>query len=258
MPVRRLRLTLEYDGTAYHGFQHQNGQRTVQDALEHAIGGVTQEECRVVAAGRTDAGVHAVGQVVHLDTNTGLDAETLRRAVNAVLAEDIAVREVAEVEADFHARYWARRREYHYRILNTLVRSPLARRTSAHVARPLDETAMGAAGNLLVGDHDFASFGGKMWPGGSTCRTVHRLTVSRQGDWVTVEIVANAYLSRMVRAIVGCLIAVGQGDLDVAGVESILLARDRGQAKWLAPAQGLCLVRVDYADTQLFSLRSKG
>ena len=112
---------------------------------------------------------------------------------------------------------------------------------------------MGAAGNLLVGDHDFASFGGKMWPGGSTCRTVHRLTVIRQGDWVTVEIVANAYLSRMVRAIVGCLIAVGQGDLDAAGVESILLARDRGQAKWLAPAQGLCLMRVDYADTQLFS-----
>ncbi len=251
--MRRLRLTLEYDGTAYHGFQHQNGQRTVQDALERAIGGVTQEECRVVAAGRTDAGVHAVGQVVHLDTATTLGVETFRRAVNAVLAEDIAVRDVTEVEADFHARYWARRREYHYRILNTAVRSPLARRTSAHVAKRLDETAMQAAADLLVGDHDFASFGGKMWPGGSTCRTVHRLTVLRQGDWITVEIVANAYLSRMVRAIVGCLIVVGQGDLDAAGVESILRAKDRGQAKWLAPAQGLCLMRVDYPDSQLFS-----
>jgi tRNA pseudouridine38-40 synthase len=253
MPVRRLRLTLEYDGTAYHGFQHQNGQRTVQDALERAIGEVTQERCRVVAAGRTDAGVHAVGQVVHLDTETGLDTETLRRAVNAVLSEDIAVREATEVEADFHARYWARRREYHYRILNTPVRSPLARRTSAHVAKRLDETAMGVAGSLLVGDHDFASFGGKMWSGGSTCRTVYRLAIVRQGDWVTVEIVANAYLSRMVRAIVGCLIAVGQGDLDAAAVEGILLSSDRGRAKWLAPAQGLCLMRVDYADTQLFS-----
>jgi tRNA pseudouridine38-40 synthase len=129
---------------------------------------------------------------------------------------------------------------------------------SAHVAKRLDETAMQAAGDFLVGDHDFASFGGKMWSGGTTCRTVHRLTVIRQGNWVTVEIVANAYLTRMVRAIVGCLIAVGQGDLDVKAVESILLARNRGQVKWLAPAQGLCLMRVDYADTQSFCLRSKG
>jgi tRNA pseudouridine38-40 synthase len=253
MPVRRLRLTLEYDGSGYHGFQHQNGQRSVQDALERAIRRVTGEDCRVVAAGRTDAGVHAVGQVVHLDTMTGLDTETFRRAVNAVLAEDIAVREAAEVEAGFHARYWARRREYHYRILNTAIRSPLSRFTSAHVAKRLDETAMAEAGSLLVGEHDFASFGGKMWPGGSTIRSVKRLSVVRQGDWVTVEIVANAYLSRMVRTIIGCLIAVGQGDLDVAGVESILRGKDRGLARWLAPAHGLCLMRVDYADTQLFS-----
>jgi tRNA pseudouridine38-40 synthase len=250
--VRRLRLTLEYDGCDYHGFQHQTGQRTVQDALERAIGRVTAEDCRVVAAGRTDAGVHAVGQVVHLDTNTGLDVETFRRALNAVLSEEIAVHDVVEVEPGFHARYSARKREYHYRILNTPVRSPLARRTSAHVAKRLDETAMQAAGNLLVGEHDFASFGGKMWPGGTTCRTVHRLAVIRQGDWVTVEMVANAYLSRMVRSIVGCLIAVGQGDLDVTAVESILLARHRGRVKWLAPAQGLCLMSVDYADTQSF------
>lgn len=242
----KVRLTLEYDGTAYHGFQRQKGQITVQEVLETALQRVTQEEIKVVAAGRTDTGVHALGQVVHFYTQTRLDLSTLQRALNAVLPEDIAVREIALADDDFHARYSACGREYHYTILNTPVRSPLARRTTAHVAQPLDVAAMQAAARLLVGEHDFASFGGKMWEGGTTRRTIYRLEVKREGDLVKIEIVANAYLSRMVRAIVGCLLAVGLGELTPADVERILVARDRRLVKRLAPPQGLCLARVYY------------
>jgi len=254
--LRRLRLTLEYDGSAYRGFQRQRGQPTVQETLERALAQVTQEDLRVVAAGRTDSGVHALGQVVHLDTESALDLATLRRALNAVLPEDIAVREVQEAEAGFHARFSARLRKYRYRILNAPVRSPLNRRLTAQVAQSLDVAAMQRAADQLVGDHDFASFGGRMWEGGSSRRVVYSLDVRRAGDEVIVDIAANAYLSRMVRSIVGCLISVGLGELSADDVGRILAARDRGAVRRLAPPQGLCLMEVVYTDTQL--VRSKG
>ena len=255
--LRRLKLVLEYDGAGYSGFQRQGRRATVQGALEAALQRVTQEEISVVAAGRTDAGVHAVGQVVHLDTASQLDLATLQRALNAVLPMDISVRDVEEVDSGFHARYGAISRHYRYSILNVRVRSPLARQRTTHVATPLDVVAMQAGAVCLVGEHDFAAFGGKMWEGGTTRRTVHSLAVSRVEDLVQIDIAANAYLSRMVRSIAGCLIDVGLGAIAPAQVSEILAARNRALVKRLAPPQGLCLVKVDYTDSQLF-VRSKG
>jgi tRNA pseudouridine38-40 synthase len=237
---------VEYDGTVYHGFQRQKGQATVQEALETALRRVTQEDIRIVGAGRTDTGVHALGQVVHFQTATRLDPVELQRALNALLPADIAVRDAADVEEGFHARFSARSRQYRYTILNTPVRSPLRRRGVAHVSRPLDIEAMQAAAHVLIGTHDFASFGGGMREGGSTERTVYSLTVCREASTVRVTIAANAYLSRMVRAIVGCLIAVGLGEATAEQAACILAAKNRSLVTWLAPPQGLCLMAVEY------------
>jgi tRNA pseudouridine38-40 synthase len=247
--VPRLKLVVEYDGTGYCGFQRQPGRPTIQDELERAIARVTGEAAAVVPAGRTDAGVHAAGQVVHFDSGTTLPPDELWRALNAVLPAAIAVRDLAAVDDGFHARYGARVRRYRYTILNRAVRSPLEARYAAHVTRPLDVTAMQAAAEVLVGDHDFASFGGKMWAGGTTRRTIHSLVVTRQGDRVLIEVSANAYLSRMVRSIAGCLVAVGLGELSADDVRGILDARDRAMVKRLAPPEGLCLLQVDYGET---------
>jgi tRNA pseudouridine38-40 synthase len=255
--LQRLRLTLEYDGTAYHGFQRQAGRMTIQGALEAALARVTRQPIQVVVAGRTDAGVHALGQVVHLDWEPGLDLPELLRAVNAVLPRDIVIRRGEGVSEAFHARYSAVSRAYRYRILNTAVRSPMARRFAAHEVRPLEVAAMQAGGDLLVGCHDFASFGGKMWSGGTTRRTMFQLQVRREREQVTLDFRANAYLSRMVRAITGTLMSVGRGETSVEEVKSILEAGDRSRAKWLAPPEGLCLMEVEYPDSQLF-VRSKG
>ncbi len=234
---RSIMLVLEYDGTRYAGFQRQSNAITDQAELESSIHRLTGEDVRVTAAGRTDAGVHAVGQVVGFTTRSRLSIVDMQRALNALLPLDIAVRDMRPVDADFHARFSAVRRTYRYTVLNTPVRSPLLRRTTCHVSAPL---------NVLVGQHDFAAFGGPMRRGGSTVRTVYRVTCRREGDLVLVEIEANAYLSRMVRHIVGTLLAVGRGALSTADVAAILAAKDRRRAPNAAPAQGLCLVDIGY------------
>ncbi len=243
---RSIMLVLEYDGTRYAGFQRQSNAITVQAELESAIHRLTGEDVRVTAAGRTDAGVHAVGQVVGFTTRSRLSIVDMQRALNALLPLDIAVRDMRLVDADFHARFSAVRRTYRYTVLNTPVRSPLLRRTTCHVSAPLNVAAMHEAAQALVGQHDFAAFGGPMRRGGSTVRTVYRVTCRREGDLVLVEIEANAYLSRMVRHIVGTLLAVGRGALSTADVAAILAAKDRRRAPNAAPAQGLCLVDIGY------------
>lgn len=243
---RSVALILEYDGARYGGFQRQTNAPTIQAELESAIERLTGERVSIVAAGRTDAGVHARGQVVGFTTQSRLPVAEMQRALNALLPLDIAVREVRETTRDFHARFSAVRRTYRYTILNTAVRSPLLRGTSCHVATPLDVTAMHNAAQALVGQHDFAAFGGPMRKGGSTVRTVYRVTCQRQGELVIVEIEANAYLSRMVRHIVGTLLAVGRGAMAVDEVAAILAARDRRRAQNAAPPQGLCLMDIGY------------
>jgi tRNA pseudouridine38-40 synthase len=241
----RVRATVAYDGTDYQGFQRQANGPTVQEALETALGRITQAQVTVLAAGRTDAGVHAEGQVIAFDTVWRRNLFALERATNAVLPQDIAVRDLAQVAPDFHPRYDARSRRYRYTICNAPVRSPLARRTSLHVSKPLDLEVMKQATALIVGEHDFAAFG-RPPQGEKTVRRVIEAGWIENPPWLFFEIEANAFLFRMVRSIVGTLLWVGKGRLSSDEFEAILTSRDRSRAGQTAPAYGLCLIQVRY------------
>ena len=249
---RRLRAAVEYDGTDFAGWQAQIEERgrTVQVVLEGAILRITGEAVRVVGAGRTDAGVHAIGQVVHFDTGWARPVEVLQRALTAVLPPDVAVTEMAEAPPGFHARYSARERMYVYMILNRPVRAPLLARTTWHVAMPLDVEAMAAATAPLVGSHDFRAFGQPMRVGASTVRRITRLTVEAQGECIVVTVAADAFLRHMVRRIAFALAEVGRGRLSAEDVADILAAADPQRLHGLAPPQGLCLVGVTYEDAE--------
>jgi len=243
--VRTIKAVVEYDGTRYAGFQQQPHLLTIQGEMERALREVTQEEAKIVGAGRTDAGVHAGGQVVHFLTGWKRSLEELHRAFNAVLSPDIAIREMTVAMPDFHARFSAVTRAYRYTILNQPVRSPLEARYAHHYEHHLDAAAMGQALEYLVGTHDFASFG-QPTQGESTLRDVLRVSCSREGNHIHVDLTANAFLRHMARAIVGTLLLVGRGVLHAEDMKAILAAKDRSQAGPPAPAHGLCLVRVNY------------
>ena len=241
----QLMAVVEYDGTEHLGFQVQRSGRTIQGGIERALASVTQHRTRIVSAGRTDAGVHASGQVIHFTAVWGHSLSDLQRAVNAVVAKDIAIIKLQEAPPGFHARYSARSREYVYTIYNGVVRSPLVSRYAYYYSKPLDAEAMDRACGCLVGTHDFLPFG---WPprGDNTVRTVFGAGCRRRGDFINVEIEADAFLRRMVRRIVGNLLLVGTGDLSVEGFAGLLALKDRRTPAVDAPAQGLCLVKVNY------------
>lgn len=254
----RVRAVVSYDGTNYSGFQRQLDVPTIQETLETAVAQVTQESVTVLGSGRTDAGVHAVGQVIALDTTWEHSTGDLQRAMNAVLPADVAVRELTEARADFHPRYDARSRHYRYTIYDAPVRSPIGRRYSLHVPYPLDRDVMEQAAELLVGEHDFATFG-QPPQGDVTVRRVFRAVWSRgRRDWavpgegqngervLTFDIEANAFLYRMVRSVVGTLLDVGQGRMSVNAFEEAFASCDRSQAGKTAAPHGLCLIKVHY------------
>jgi tRNA pseudouridine38-40 synthase len=243
--LRKVKATIEYDGTRYAGFQGQPNQLTIQKELEQALAAVTQEETKVVGAGRTDAGVHAKGQVVHFVTAWKRSLDELQRAFNALLPRDIAVRQMTWVTPDFHARFSAVSREYRYTILNRQVRSPLEARYAYQYASALDAGAMAEAVRCLLGRHDFASFG-QPTQGDSTVREAIHASCARENDHIYVDLTANAFLRRMVRTVVGTLVLVGAGRMSPPDVNRILQARDRSQAGAPAPAHGLCLMTVNY------------
>ena len=230
-------------------------QRTVQGEIETSLARVTGERIRIKGAGRTDAGVHATGQVASLSTESRLDVETLSRALNARLPADVAVRLAREVPEGFHARFSARSRAYRYRVWNAPSPTPLGRRFSHHWHRPIDLAAVEEAAEALIGTHDFASFAGSADPSGdeagTTVRTVIRLECRRQGSLVEIEVEANAFLPKMVRNIVGTLLQAGSGKLRAEQVGEILEARSRAMAGPTAPSRGLCLVRVAYPSAAL-------
>jgi len=231
-----------YDGTSYAGFQVQPNARTVQGELERALSRVCDEAVRVTGAGRTDAGVHASGQVIDFRTASALDGVTIGRGVNALLPEDIAVSALEPAAEDFHARFSATGRTYEYRIRHAPERDPLERRRELHIAGPLDVAAMRDASAHLVGRRDFSSFAAG--PGG--VRSVRRGEWCEEGAELRFEITADAFLRGMVRAIVGTLLWVGRGKIDAAAFEKIVAANDRSLAGPSAPANGLCLMEVDY------------
>jgi tRNA pseudouridine38-40 synthase len=243
----RVRGVVAYDGTDYSGFQRQANAPTVQEALEATLAQVTQEAVTVLAAGRTDAGVHATGQVIAFDTAWRHGLNDLWRALNAVLPADIVFLHLDEAAPDFHPRYDARSRRYRYTVHNAPVRDPLTRRYSLHVAAPLDMAAMERAARLLVGEHDFAAFGRPPKPGRSAVRHVSVAEWGRDGSQqLHFVIEANAFLYHMVRSIVGTLLQVGQGGMEIEEFAAVLAAHNRDQAGPTAPPHGLCLVEVKY------------
>lgn len=245
--MRNVKLTLGYDGTDFNGWQTQPGYRTVQETLEKAIAGVTGEErVRVNASGRTDAGVHAVGQVVNFYTRTALPAETLIRAINAHLPHDVVVSRAEDMPEAFDANRDARRKLYRYIIQDGPVPSPFLRRYCCQSRHPLDAAAMARAAQPLRGRHDFHSFETD-WPNRmSSVRTITHLAVNRLGESIWIDVEADGFLYNMVRAIAGTLMNVGRGHWPESRVAEILQAIDRAQAGPTAPAQGLFLMRVTY------------
>lgn len=244
---------LEYDGTDFAGFQVQRGRPTVQNEIEGAIGRIVGEPVRVVGAGRTDAGVHALGQVVSFTTESRLGLETWGRALNAHLPATIAVREVVEKEPGFHARFSATSREYRYTILNRPARAAIGRQYHWHRPGALDVARMDRVARGIVGRHDFAAFAGATGDRlgrPNTVRTVMRVDCRREDQEVVFEVTADAFLPHMVRNLVGTLVLAGRDQLDEAGMLAILASRDRARAGPTAPPHGLCLVRVNYGDSK--------
>ena len=239
--ARRFRATVEYDGTEFFGFQAQPDTRTVQGELEAALarlsGGIRQP---VMGAGRTDAGVHATGQVIAFTYPGGLPVEALTDSLNGLLPPDVAISGLRRAPAGFNPRYAARYREYRYTIWNG-PRSPLRERTALWVRQDLDVAAMARAATAFEGRHDFSPFGG-VDP--QPVRTVHRLRVRRSGSLVTIDVRADAFLRGMVRRIVATLLAVGLGKLEASAVPGLLTAGRPALAGAMAPARGLCLRRV--------------
>ena len=248
--MRSFRLTLSYDGTAYAGWQVQDNGRTIQAELEAALLQVTGESIRAVASGRTDAGVHALGQVVSFSSGTRLSAEVLRKALDANLPRDIVVREVREAPAGFHAIRDALRKRYRYVVQDGPVRDVFSRTQAWYCAQRLDVEAMRTAARALLGKHDFSSFEAAGSPRVSSVRTIYDLTVERRtGDFlerVIFEVEADGFLYNMVRNLVGSLVEVGRGRQEPAWIARVLAAQDRKVAGMTAPPQGLFLVSVDY------------
>lgn len=244
--MRRVLLVIQYDGTDYHGFQQQPGLPTIQRELELALTRVLGEEIAVTAAGRTDAGVHGLGQAVAFDTSNPIPMGNLARALNDALPQAIGVVSADQVDAEFHPRYDAKARRYSYRILNRELRSPFINRYAWHVPEPLDVPMMRAAAEKLVGTHDFAAFCASGGSAEDTVRTMRRLEVEAEGELVEMRLEADGFLYMMVRIMVGTLVKVGHRDLSPEEVGRILDSRERRRAGPTAPPQGLSLVKVIY------------
>ncbi len=243
----RYRMTVEYDGSGYNGFQAQAGQPTVQGAIERAVLAFSGETIRLAAAGRTDTGVHATGQVVGIDLSRDWPARTVMNALNAHLMDEaVAILDCVAAEPDWHPRFSATGRRYLYRILNRPGRPALDAGRVWHVKKPLDSTAMHATAQALVGQHDFTTFRDAQCQSDSPVKTLDLATVERTGEEVHVRFAARSFLHRQVRSMVGSLVEVGLGRWPVEGVASALDARDRSACGPVAPATGLYLTGVAY------------
>jgi len=243
----RIKAIIGYDGTGYGGLQIQENAPTIQAEIEDVIAQLTGVHTRILAAGRTDAGVHAEGQVIAFDTAWRHPVSDLQRGMNALLPEQIVVFELREVEPGFHPRFGALSRRYQYTIYRAAVRHPFYGRHSLYVERPLDVEAMSGAAQCLVGRHDFLAFGSPP-QGHNSIREVIRATWSLQEPWLRFDIEANAFLYRMVRMLVGTMLRVGSGAITLEQFVQVLETRDRDGAGPAVAAEGLCLKSVAYAD----------
>jgi len=243
----RVALGLEYDGTAFAGWQTQRSAPAVQPLVEAALSPVAAEPVSLICAGRTDAGVHARGQVAHFDTHARRSSRGWVLGANTSLPDDVNIAWARPVPQHFHARYSAEARSYRYYVFNRAVRSALAARSATWIRHPLDHERMQSASAALLGSHDFSAFRSAESQSHTPIRRLEALTVRRDGDFVIMEITANAFLHHMVRNIAGLLIAIGQGDQDPPWARQVLESKDRTQGGPTAPAQGLYLWSVRYA-----------
>ncbi|MAM88973.1 MAG: tRNA pseudouridine(38-40) synthase TruA [unclassified Hahellaceae] len=247
LPAGRIALVVAYQGSLYHGWQAQlSDHDTVQGALQKALSRVAAHDVALSCAGRTDAGVHATAQVVHFDTLASRSPHAWVAGTNHFLPPDIVVRWAGPVSTEFHARYSATAREYRYVILNQTVPPAQRHRQSTWIHYPLDEQRMHHAAQLLLGTHDFSALRAAECQSKTPVRELHSINVSRHGDYVLLQLRANAFLHHMVRNITGTLLPIGEGTRPVSWISEVLASRDRRCAGITAPAHGLYLVGVDY------------
>lgn len=244
--MKRIKLVVAYDGTAYHGWQVQPGAPTIEGELNKALCELLQEEIQVIGASRTDSGVHALCNVAVFDTDTPIPAEKLSYALNQRLPGDIRIQESSEVAADFHPRHCSSRKTYEYRILNKPFPLPTKRLYAHFTYVPLDVEKMKQAASYLVGEHDFKSFCSVNTAVESTVRTIYELTVEKQQDEIVIRVCGNGFLYNMVRIIAGTLMEAGRGNIMPEQIKDMLEAKDRQAAGPTAPAHGLTLVKYEF------------
>lgn len=248
--MKRVKLTVAYDGTNYCGWQIQPNDVTVEGVINEKLSELLGEEIAVIGASRTDSGVHALGNVAVFDTDTKIPGEKISLALNQRLPEDIRVQQSGEVAEDFHPRYADSEKTYEYKILNRKIPDPTKRFYTHFLYTPLDVDKMKEAASYIIGEHDFASFCSAGSQVQTTIRTVYQLDVEKQDDVITIRIRGNGFLYNMVRIIAGTLIQVGQGVYPPEYVKEIIEKRDRSAAGPTAPANGLMLVKIDYKNSQ--------
>lgn len=246
MPLRRIKLTIEYDGTNYHGWQVQDNAHTVQAELEKAILRITGERVRITGSGRTDTGVHALGQVAHFDTSSMISAEKFRNALSAVLPLDVAVISSEEVDFDFHSRFSAIGKTYEYRVFNRHIRSPIMEKRAWHIREAIDLKCLGKAANAFLGTHDFSAFCASGRSISNFERTIHLSEWIEKKELLLYRVCGNGFLYNMVRIMVGTMIEVGLGKRTPESISDTLTGKNRNLAGITAPPQGLYLVEVHY------------
>ena len=245
--VKNFKMIIEYDGTDYHGWQRQKQDRTIQGKIEQAILLMTAKQVRLYASGRTDAGVHACGQTANFCCETELTPEAIQKGLNSILPSDIVIQECRSVHESFHARYDARSKIYHYKILNRSLPAAIGRQYALFVRRKLDTAAMRQAITHILGSHDFKAFEGTGSPRSHTIRNVMAADLTEKADGrLTFKIEADGFLRFMVRNIVGTLLDVGLGKISTEAFKEILESRDRSRAGATAPSHGLFLMEVKY------------
>lgn len=244
---KTFKLIIEYDGSGFHGWQRQKKERTIQATIEKALGTMTRENVSLIGSGRTDAGVHALGQVAGFKTRSCLKAEVFFNGLNSLLPDDVVIRACEQMPDTFHARFDVVSKRYRYHILNRTFAPAIGRQFVWHIRKPLDTVAMAAAAEALLGTHDFKAFEGTGSPRAHTVRTVADSTLKAAGKGnLTYDIEANGFLRFMVRNIVGTLVDVGLGKIAAQDVQRILQSKDRSLAGATAPPQGLFLMDVTY------------
>lgn len=242
--MSRIKLIVEYDGTDYVGWQIQPNGMSIQERLEQALYRLTGSIHRVYSSGRTDSGVHARGMVCHVDTEKELPLTAWREGLNRFLPDDIAVREAEQVDDQFHARFSARGKRYRYTIFRNSVRSPLERKISWQVKKPLDLVKMQKAAESFIGQNDFAAFRTSGCSAGTTIREIYSITFTEAGALLHIDVCGSGFLKNMIRMMVGTLVQIGRGKRSVGSIQELLDGAESVSSPLTAPAQGLCLMEV--------------